>query len=338
MKELLFRTTVPAKRCKTPISHNKCIMVLGSCFAENITDKLNNYLFSVNSNPTGILFNPLSLAAAVKRVVSGEGYTEKDLFKYNDLYHCFDHHSSFSGKKNRVVVKKINESISRAHDSLKDCTHLILTFGTAFTYRLKENGRLVSNCHKLPNSEFCRKLETVSQIVQTCKDSLDLVYAINPGIKIIFTISPVRHLRNDPHENSVSKAHLMCSVSQLQELYPDSYYFPSYEILLDELRDYRFFASDMAHPSELAISFIWQRFAQCCIDERSLQFISAYENVLLALKHEIKSPDTSEAQVFLKSIQNKITALSQTFPEINMKKACDLLEKKTNGYLWGKES
>jgi len=188
-----------------------------------------------------------------------------------------DHHSRFSSPTKEECLNAINRQYIAGAESLKNLDVLILTFGTAFVYQLTENGKTVANCHKQPRGLFTRKLLSVEEIVREYKEILGQIYRLRPKCLCIATISPVRHLRDNPHENLVSKSTLACAVHELEKAFPELYYFPAYEIMMDELRDYRFYEKDMAHPNGVAIDYIWEKFVDACVDDKSKRFIVEYE-------------------------------------------------------------
>jgi hypothetical protein len=283
----LFRTVVDVPKSPAGIAHGQRILCLGSCFAENIGDKLVENRFNACVNPAGALFNPLSIAACIRRLADARPHTEDELFHEDGLWHSWDHHSRFSDASREKCLGRINEKFSEGVESLRNLDVLILTFGTSFVYRLKETGRVVANCHKQPQEMFSRELVSIQDIVNEWSKIIKDLFVHHPKVRCIITISPVRHLRDDPHENLVSKSTLACAVHELEKAFPNLYYFPAYEIMMDELRDYRFYEKDMAHPNEVAIEYIWEKFVNACLEEKSRQFIRDYAPIREAMGHRV---------------------------------------------------
>ena len=252
--ELYTRILLPKARFS--FSYEDLVVMMGSCFAENIGRKLEENKFSVDINPFGTLYNPASVAEGLRMLLRPEYFTPGDLFQHEGIYHSFTHHSRFSAPSEEECLGHINSRLSESSDFLRKATRLVITLGTAFVYRLKSDGRIVSNCHKLPEKMFDRQRLSTQEIVEDWKPLLLALWEQNPALKILFTVSPIRHWKDGAHENQLSKATLLLATDALQKDYPGRIaYFPAYEILMDELRDYRFYADDMLHPSPLAISY-----------------------------------------------------------------------------------
>lgn len=290
---------------------------MGSCFSNNIANKLKEYKFNIITNPFGVLYNPLSISNALTRIISGEEYTIDQIQQHNNNYFSFHHHSSFNSSEPTTTLNNINTAIKKSHRHWNNLSTLIITFGTSFIYELKSNNEVVANCHKLPGSEFNRKLISPYVIVDKFSQIIEDIKNINSKLKIILTISPVRHLRDSAHENQISKSHLFTAVNEIINTNNSIYYFPSYEIMMDELRDYRFYADDMIHPSKIAERYIYQRFSERIIEDDSNQFIQDYESILKAKKHKIKSTNPEDISKFKKNILRKINHLKDKYSKIN---------------------
>jgi hypothetical protein len=316
----LFRTVVDVPKSPSEIAHGQRILCVGSCFAENIGGRLKAFRFNACVNPTGILFNPFSMAKALSRLFRQEPYVEKDLFFADGVWRSWDHHGRFSAASKEECLKTINAGFEEGGEAVKHCDVLILTFGTAFVYQLTENGKIVANCHKQPDGLFTRKLLSVEEIVRECKEILGRVYRARPQCLCVATISPVRHLRDDPHENLVSKSTLACAVHELQKEFSRLYYFPAYEIMMDELRDYRFYEKDMAHPNEVAIDYIGEKFVNACVDEKSRQFIGEYEKIKNAMAHRISQHPSEETKKFAREQLGLISGMEKEYPGVPMDK------------------
>lgn len=270
------------------IKEDSKIILIGSCFTEHIGNRLNMAGFKTTVNPFGILFNPLSIANSIHRILNLEVYKKDDLTQNQEgRFVSFDHHGRFSGPDADKVIEEINTSLMRANEAIKSADILIVTLGSAWVYKhLKEN-KIVANCHKIPNDEFRKELLDVQTIVSSLNETLKKIRIHNPDSKILFTISPVKHLRDGVIENQRSKATLILAVSELLKSGDnDCYYFPAYEIVTDELRDYRFFETDHAHPNQLAIDYVWQRFIETCFTEKAIEKAAEAEKLTKALAHK----------------------------------------------------
>lgn len=290
-------------------------MLLGSCFVENIGKRLQENKFPVDLNPFGIIYNPASVATSLMHLLNPEPFTPEDLFEREGLYHSFIHHSRFSGTDGEEVLTDINRRLHHSSSFLADASCLVITFGTAWVYHLKSTGQIVSNCHKLPDKFFHRTCLTKEEIVEQWQTLLQELWNRNSSLRILFTVSPVRHWKDGAHGNQLSKAILLLAIDELCRLFPDRlFYFPSYEILLDELRDYRFYATDMLHPSEPAIEYIWQRFAEFCFTTETQHLLKEWEVIRKALFHKPVCPDSDAYHTFITQTLLKIEQLQEKFP------------------------
>lgn len=314
----VFRTIIDVPANPRRIDHDKAALVVGSCFGEHMGSCLDSFHFPVCVNPTGVLYNPLSIAGAVERILAGREYTANEVFFDRGQWKSFEHHSRFNAATAEECLDKVNRSMRRAFDALERLGSVMLTFGTAFVYRRVSDGRVVTNCHRLPPSRFTRALAGIEEIVAACRGLLDTLYERFPELNVIMTVSPVRHLRDNPHENQVSKAHLMAAVYELERLYPGVYYFPSYEIMMDELRDYRFYDAGMTHPAPVAIDYLWRRFVEACVAPRSTRFIEAYTPVLTARSHRIENPASGETRAFAQGQLACVARLEEEYPEVRL--------------------
>lgn len=312
-----FRTHVEFPANTKKINHTSKIISIGSCFSENIALLLKEYLFNITINPSGILYNPFSISKSLQRLLSNKQYSKDELFFHEGLWKSFDHHSSFNARTWEKCLQKINTSFNNACEIISNLDTLIITFGTAFVYNTIDNKQVVANCHKLPDKNFNRSLLSVQEIVTEYTDMLDKLYTQFPDINIIITVSPVRHLRNNPHENQVSKAHLLAATYELEKKFVQLYYFPAYEIIMDELRDYRFYSEDMVHPAPITIDYVWERFVDTCIGEESKDFTSHYHSIRNAKKHRIKEYNSEATYSFGKKHLDYLTSLEKEYPEIS---------------------
>lgn len=273
-----FTTPVSISESPFKIGHDSPVMLMGSCFAESIGNRLKAYKFNTLKNPFGIIYNPISLGKALSKITKGECYTVNDLYESTGKWLSFDHHGSFSDRDQSVVLEKINASITEAHHHLKDCHTLFLTFGSAWVYEYPDAG-IVANCHKLPAKTFAKRLLTVNEIMTYYEELIGDLTHFNPKLNIIFTVSPVRHTRDGLHENNLSKSTLLLAVNTLVEQHPHCTYFPAYELVMDELRDYRFFKEDLVHPTDMAIQYIWEKLGACFFDDDTHTLNKAIEKI-----------------------------------------------------------
>jgi hypothetical protein len=317
-----FRLEYTPKSFEKKLLHQDRLFLIGSCFTEQIGSKLSAHKFHTIENPNGILFNPVSIANALSAYVSGMQYKEEDLFLQNELWGSWDHHTRFSALSSEACLKKINDSQLVAHQFLKTADWLLLTLGSAFVYELS-NKRLVANCHKVPTDKFTKRLLSTEEIIETLQASLSQVRRLKPGIKIIFTISPVRHLRDGFVENNRSKANLIAAVHQLVNDINDSFYFPSYELIIDDLRDYRFFAEDMVHPNYAATNYVWEKFIAACIDDEAQKLMKELSLINAAKNHKPFNPGSLQHKAFLQTNLEKAITLQKHYEYLDLKDEID---------------
>jgi len=289
-------------------------MMLGSCFAENLGARLRQLKFNVMVNPFGIVYHPAPAAYQLKRIITGKSYTAGELQHHHELWHSFDHHGCFSHPDISVCLKRINDGLQQAHDQLSRSEWLFVTFGTAWAYRLKGKRSIVANCHKFPASDFDRISLDVDRIYSIWANAIKRLRRFNPAVKVVFTVSPIRHLRDGAHENQLSKSILLLAVDRLNREIQNTGYFPAYEIVLDELRDYRFYAEDMVHPNTLAINCIRKRFCENFMSEDTLQTMKTVEDIVKAAAHR-PLHHTSEYKKFADHYLEKIAQLKQKMPQ-----------------------
>ena len=303
------------------------IAMFGSCFTENIGQKLADAKMNVLVNPTGILFNPESIAEAVGMAIKGTPIGENDVFEHNGLWSSLMFHGRFSSPDKQEALNRMNSGIELAHKQLNATTVLILTFGTAFVYRSKADGRIVANCHKLPASSFERQLLSVQDITNTYAKLIEQLAAINPAMQIVLTVSPVRHLLDGAHPNQISKSTLLLASDWLAQHYSQVHYFPSYEIMMDDLRDYRFYAADMVHPSDFAVDYIWQLLRESCISPKDNALIDDIAKICAAVNHRPLNPGTAEFKQFAEKQLAAVRQMALQHPEINFESELSHWEK-----------
>lgn len=317
---------LPASAIK--IAHQDCILLLGSCFTESIGSLLSEHKFQTDINPFGVLYNPLSISTAIDSLLNPTVKTEKELFYHEGLYHCFTHHSSFSADSAENCLKNINNRTDIAAKNLENANRLFITFGTACVYRLKRTGEIVANCHKLPANQFNHSRLSVSDIVNVWNRLLSSLFERNKELKIIFTVSPIRHWKDGAHENQLSKSTLLLAIEQIQKQYPEQIsYFPAYELMMDELRDYRFYAEDMCHPSITAIQYIWKRFIETHTSHSTQQLVQEVESILKSANHKPFNPESEPYKQFVTQTLLKIERLTQKRPYLCFGKEIEMLKK-----------
>lgn len=313
----MINFTTPIQIHPTPsIDHNSIILMLGSCFADNMGKYLQNLRYNVIVNPNGTTYNPMSIARILERLISGIPYDKNDLFHTDNRWISFMHHGSFSSDNEDEVINNINEKYLAAADQLRNATHIILTFGSSYVY--ERNGKIVNNCHKLPSREFTERQLTVDEIVDKYSVFLPLLRSVNSKAEIIFTVSPVRYLGRGAHAGQINKATLLLAVDEICRLSGNGNisYFPAYEIMMDELRDYRFYSSDMVHPSELAVGYICELFMENLITDNSLSMAKEIEKINKSLAHRPINPDSESHKNFMLNLNKRISELKNKYPNI----------------------
>jgi hypothetical protein len=258
---------------------------IGSCFAQNVLSKLADGGFEVSQNPCGIVYNAVSMSAAAARAAKGEPYKESDFFERDGLWRSWDHHGSLAESSPKLAADKANGAMASFADRLKRCSMFAATPASSVVYEYIPDGKIVANCHKVPGNMFKRRVLTVEENRAALAEMVSAVRAVNPSCLIALTLSPVRHYPGDPALNSLSKARLLCAIRDTVEASENAVYFPSYEIMSDELRDYRFYADDMAHPSALAADIIFRRFAAWIFDDDALEFLRSNLDALKRSSH-----------------------------------------------------
>ncbi len=307
-----FRTQIPIAKNPNSIDYNSKIVSLGSCFAENMGNKFQYFKFQNTINPFGIIFNSVSIEGIIDRVVNDGLYIQEDIFFYNECWHCYEVHSDLSHSNPEELLANLNQILSDTKKQLQKATHIIITYGTSWVYRNIEKNEIVANCHKVPQKQFAKELLSVATIQESIENTIRLIQTINSDCNFIFTVSPVRHLKDGFVENQVSKAYLITAIFQIvrSERYKlNTEYFFSYEIMMDELRDYRFYAEDMIHPSQVAIDYIWERFKESVISETTYVTMDAVESIQKGLQHRSFNPNSEIHKKFESNLQAKITTL-----------------------------
>lgn len=314
-----LQTTIPlVKQLHNQIDYTSSVMLIGSCFSENIGDKFEYFKFKNTVNPFGILFQPLAIEKLILNAINEKEYTEDDIFFNNEQWHCFDAHSKLSAASKEELLKRLNESIKSTAQQISKATHIVITLGTSWVYRNIENDSIVANCHKVPQKRFLKEILPVDAIRESLESSVSLIKSVNPDCTVLFTVSPVRHLKDGHLENAQSKAHLLSALHQIIEPRKKLFYFPSYEIMMDELRDYRFYAQDMIHPSTIAVDYIWQKFYSTWFTESAILLMDEVDAIQKAIAHKPFNPNSEAHKKFLENLDKKIKALQDKLPHIQL--------------------
>lgn len=309
-----FITKISISKSDFPIDYASKIIAFGSCFAENMGKKFDYFKFNTCTNPFGIIFNPISIEKLVSRAINQNQYTEEDVFFHNERWNCFEVHSDCSNSSKEEVLDNLNKILQLTAKQIKEATHISITYGTSWVYRDKYSQALVANCHKVQQSQFDKEILSVTTIKQSIQNTIDVIRQVNPNATLLLTVSPVRHIKDGFVENQRSKAHLIAAIHDLS---PETYhYFPSYEIIMDELRDYRFYAEDMLHPSQIAIDYVWERFLETWISESASITMKKVDSIQKGLSHKPFHVESVSHQKFLKELQEKMTQLHDEIPHI----------------------
>jgi hypothetical protein len=309
-----FQLPITIAALPQPIAYPDKILLTGSCFTEHIGNALRDWKFDTLQNPNGILFDPASVASSLISYIQPRLYTEDDLVFFNEVYQSWQHHSVFSHVDKWECLRGINTSQERAHTFLKKADWLIITLGSAFSYRLADGGATVSNCHRAPAQTFNKHLMTIEEINSALDSCIHQLFYFNPNLRILFTVSPVRHIRDGVVENNRSKARLIESVHHLVNKFDRIWYFPAYELVIDVLRDYRFYDVDMVHPNYPATTFVLEKFTQHCIDEPGRRLLEEVKKIMIARRHKPFQPSTRAHQRFLRDYWEKAAALAGHYP------------------------
>lgn len=309
-----FTTPIPIPKHSNRIDYNSKIVLLGSCFAENMGEKFEYFKFQNKVNPFGIIFNPVSIEKLIYRTVNQEFFTEKDVFFHNEKWQSSEVHSQLSNENKDELIANLNQILVDFYTQIQQASHIIITYGTSWVYRNKLSKEIVANCHKVPQNQFDKELLSIEIIEKSIQNTINLVTKINPKCKFVFTVSPVRHIKDGFIENQVSKSHLLSSIYKILQVPPsgaEGVYFPSYEIMMDELRDYRFYAADMLHPNQQAIDYIWIKFFENYISEKEFATMNEVCSIQRGLKHKPFNPDSEKHKQFLSNLDIKIEKVKQ---------------------------
>ena len=325
-----FRTHVERPQNDVQMRLSDTMMLFGSCFSENIGSQLSANKFLCDVNPFGVLYNPTSISKALLRLCDPKPFKSEDLFFANDLWNSWMHHSSFSSPDASICLQQINQRLTQSAENLRNARFLLITFGSAWIYRLKDTQECVANCHKQPDKLFDRVLLTKEEIVSESQQTIAIIREINPDIQFIFTVSPIRHIKDGLHGNQISKATLLLAIEKLRQEVKGVSYFPAYEIMIDELRDYRFYADDMLHPSSLAIQYLWECFSDVYFDSSAKSFLRDWQVVNKRLQHKPFNPQSDAYRRFVNDTSQILNKLQEDHPFLNFQKEiaqCQTLSK-----------
>lgn len=311
-----FHLNYSPKSSAFKINHRDGIFLIGSCFSENIGAELMGHKFNTRLNPDGILFNPLSILASLRSAIYGTPFKENLAIERNGVFLSYLHHSSIWAQNKEELTRKINAETKTSSVFLKEAGFLIISFGTAFTYFHKNLSISVSNCHKQNASCFDKKMLEVEEIVELYSQLIDELHTFNPKLKIIFTVSPVKHLRDGVEENNLSKATLLLSIAKIIGKKENCFYFPAFELINDDLRDYRFYEEDLAHPNKLAIHYVWTKFSECYFDQSTQELNKLIKNLNQTLRHRPIHESEAELSKLKDYVDTRKTEIKRLFPEI----------------------
>ncbi len=331
-----FMLNFEPPKLSSQINYRDKLLLIGSCFTEHIGNALIDAKFSILQNPNGILFDPVSVCNSLVSYVQNKQYAASDLFQLNEVWNSWQHHSRFSHMDRVEGLRIINESQQQAHQFLKEADWLIITLGTSFSYRLTERGEssgapmmgqglgdtalgAVANCHRAPAQWFTKHLLSTQEIIESLDLCMHQLFQFNQKLKIIFTISPVRHIRDGVIDNNRSKARLIDAVHQMVNKFDRLYYFPSYELVIDVLRDYRFYDIDLVHPNYMATDFVLQKFGASCLDDEARQLMDDLKKINIARRHKPFQPATEAHKQFLKVSAEKTKELQKKYPFLDLK-------------------
>lgn len=310
--KLQTQLNIPEQEPK--ISYKSKLLLLGSCFTENIGEKFAYFKFRHVQNPFGILFHPFAIENLIAKAVRQKEFTEKDIFQYNQNWHSFEAHSRLSQPNPEAILKAVNGGITQTHKAIQESSHLIISLGTAFIYQHLESKNYVANCHKVPQKEFRKELISAQRVYKSLENIIASCRTLNPDLQFIFTVSPVRHAKDGLVQNNRSKAQLISAIHEVIDQKEKATYFPSYELLLDELRDYRFYTQDMLHPNTTAIQYIWEKFTQTWLAKEAIPTMKKVDALQRNLEHKAFNAQSDAHQKFLQKLEKQKKELRAQFP------------------------
>ncbi|MHA7941899.1 GSCFA domain-containing protein [Formosa sp. 3Alg 14/1] len=317
-----FFTEIPIQQqTENLIDYQSKVLLLGSCFVENIGNKFDYFKFQNLQNPFGVLFQPKATEQLLHHAVNNKVYTEADLFYQNEIWQTYDAHSKLSQLDKAAVLKGLNTAVLNTKQFLETASHIVITLGTAWVYRHIASNTVVANCHKVPQKAFKKELLRSAEMEESLQTILDIIAEVNPEAHVIFTVSPIRHTKDGFVENTRSKSHLISAIHQVLETNKSQqiHYFPSYEIMMDELRDYRFYTSDLIHPNQVAIDYIWDKFKATWLAPTTTVLMKDVQTIQTGLQHKPFNETSEQHQKFLNNLNKKITAIQKELPWVSFK-------------------
>ena len=315
MPELQTKVQIPNPNFQINYQDISCFF--GSCFSTNIGNRFSELKFTTCVNPFGVLYNPASIAQSLQLIIEKTEFSESDLNFYDNKWFSYYHYTSFSNEDKKTCLNDINSSLQTAKKSLKEASYVFITLGTSFVYKLKSSEKIVANCHKIPAKEFKREFIGFPDSFSCLSEAIIKLWEINPSINIIFTVSPIRHWKDGAIENMRSKASLILTIHELQKKFPKLYYFPVYEIFMDEMRDYRYYASDMLHPSLFAIDYIWEKFYSTFLSSETQLLVRKIEKINKSLQHKPVNLHSKQYKNFIKQLRQQLLDFSKQHPSID---------------------
>jgi len=321
-----FRTTLPPFNPDFQLDHSHKWMCLGSCFASNMASRLKDAKFYCHQNPFGIQYNPLNIANCMDMICQNYQFDSEVLVEQNGVWYAFTHHSKYFHTDKSTLIKILNKSIELNRHHISQMDVFIFTFGTAFYYHHIKQNKIVANCHKLPSKTFEKKRASSVEIVAAFSKCLKTIAALNPKARFIFTVSPIRHAKDGLLENTKSKSILHLAIDEILSQFSNTYYFPSYELMMDDLRDYRFYKPDMLHPSPTAIDYIWKHFTTHLLTDPTFKIMDKIDSLKQAINHKAFHPKSDTHQTFLKKQLQKISALVDIQPHLDFSDEIDQIQ------------
>lgn len=314
----LLQTTVSFPSPTNTITHESKLLFLGSCFSVHIASKCLENQFQTLNNPIGILFNPHSICQFLERSLNKQYFNKQDLFQNQDIWNCYESHSKLSNINNEVVLQRLNQGIDKTFDFIQNSQYIFITLGTAWIHRIKENQNIVANCHKMPKHLFDKECLSTKQIYQELHKTILDIHKINPRVEFIFTVSPIRHQKEGFVNNQYSKSVLIVAIQELCQNINNVKYFPIYEFFMDELRDYRFYTSDMLHPNQMAIDMAFEKFKTSFINQKTIEICKELEKFKIATQHKIQHPESKSSKIFKAQLQKKRELLIEKYPFLKL--------------------
>lgn len=312
-----LQTTVDIKAPAKLIDYQSQLLLIGSCFTENIGKQLQLYKLPTLLNPCGIAYNPISVTNSIKFLTNKKKLSDADCIFHNEFWHSLHHHGTFSRKHKKDLLVTVNQQIAYGQKILKKATHIFITLGTTWVFQHIATKQIINNCHKLPARDFKRQKLSLQKTIAALEEIITEIRNVNTTIEIVFTVSPIRHQKDGLHENQLNKASLLLAIEEIQQKYAAVMYFPAYELAIDELRDYRFFAADFCHLNDLGTQYIWERFCESYINKESQTLFPVLQKLQKALQHKVNKPESAAYQNFTKKTEDLLTALERKLPQVD---------------------